>query len=84
MDKSWDEAKREQIPIVLKFVDNDGFIQEQFFDLIHVGDTMSLTLKKEISHILSNNNLNIQNMQGQRYDGASNIHGEWNGLQALF
>ncbi|XP_059629743.1 uncharacterized protein LOC132272658 [Cornus florida] len=29
-------------------------------------------------------NLSIQNLRGQGYDGASNIRGEWNGLQSLF
>ena len=32
---------------------------------------------------MSHNNLNIQNIRGQGYDGASNMRGEWNGLQAL-
>ena len=38
----------------------------------------------EISFVLSHHNLDVQNIRGQRYDGASNIRGEWNGLQALF
>lgn len=29
-------------------------------------------------------NLQISNMRGQGYDGASNMSGSWNGLQALF
>lgn len=35
----------------------------------------------KFSHILI---LNVQNLRGQGYDGASNMRGEWNGLQALF
>jgi len=45
---------------------------------------MLLTLKKEISSVLSRHYLDIQNLCDQGYDGASNMHGEWNGLQALF
>ncbi|XP_028088679.1 uncharacterized protein LOC114289211 [Camellia sinensis] len=30
------------------------------------------------------NSLDVQNIRGQGYDGASNMRGEWNGLQALF
>ena len=41
------------------------------------------TLKQGICSILSHHNLNIQNVRGQGYDGASNMRGEWNGLQAL-
>ncbi|KAF8404096.1 hypothetical protein HHK36_008976 [Tetracentron sinense] len=48
-------------------------------------DIMALTLKKSICAIfLSRDSLSIQNIRGQGYDGASNMHGEWNGLQALF
>ncbi|KRH16126.1 hypothetical protein GLYMA_14G133900v4 [Glycine max] len=74
----------EQIAIVLRFMDKDGHVQERFFDLIHVVDTSSLTLKKQISSVLSRHCLDIQNLHGQGYNGASNMRGEWNGLQALF
>ena len=51
---------------------------------MHIKDTIALTLKEKISSILSHHNLNIQGIIGQWYDDASNMHGEWNGLQALF
>ena len=51
---------------------------------MHVRDTTALTLKNEICAVLSRYNLHIENIRGQGYDGASNMRGEWNGLQALF
>ena len=45
---------------------------------------MALTLKNGISDVFSRYRLDIQNICGHGYDGASNIRGEWNGLQALF
>ncbi|KAG8385887.1 hypothetical protein BUALT_Bualt03G0091800 [Buddleja alternifolia] len=84
VDESRNESKRKQMAIVLRFVDKDGFIRERFFDIVHVEDTKSSTLKKEISRTLAHHNLDIQNIRGQGYDGASNMRGEWNGLQALF
>lgn len=45
---------------------------------------IALTLKKEISRVLANYNLQIDKIRGQGYDGVSNMHGAWNGLQALF
>ncbi|XP_061360405.1 uncharacterized protein LOC133304388 [Gastrolobium bilobum] len=84
VDESRDESKREQMALVLRFVDKDGFIKERCFDLYHVQDTSSMTLKNAISDILSHHCLDIQNIRGQGYDGASNMRGEWNGLQALF
>ncbi|XP_059456615.1 uncharacterized protein LOC132186648 [Corylus avellana] len=84
VDEARDESKREQMAIVLRFVDKDGFIQERFFDIVHVKDTSALTLKNGIFDVLSRHCLDIQNICGQGYDGASNMRGEWKGLQALF
>jgi hypothetical protein len=83
-DETCDVSKREQMALVLRFVDKDGILQERFFDLIHVANTRSLTLKDELCFVLSNHGFNIQNLRGQGYDGASNMRGELNGLQALF
>ncbi|XP_030923129.1 zinc finger MYM-type protein 1-like [Quercus lobata] len=84
VDEARDESKREQMAIILRFVDKEGFIKELFFHVVHVRDTTALTLKKEICAVLSRYNLHIENIRGQGYDGASNMRGEWNGLQALF
>ncbi|XP_042441266.1 uncharacterized protein LOC122026595 [Zingiber officinale] len=71
------------MPIVLRFVDKDGYVQEHFFGLIHVKDTVASTLKEGIFSVLPRHTLDIQNIRGQGYNGASNMCGEWNGLQAL-
>ncbi|XP_057734601.1 uncharacterized protein LOC130950057 [Arachis stenosperma] len=71
IDKARDESKREQMSVVLRFVNKHGCVQERFFDLIHVSDTCSLTLKTEISSVLSRHNLDVQNLRGQGYDGAT-------------
>ncbi|XP_044425427.1 zinc finger MYM-type protein 1 [Triticum aestivum] len=84
VDETCDASKREQMALVLRFADKGGILQERFFDLIHVANTRSLTLKNELSFVLSNNGFDIQNLRGQGYDGASNMRGELNGLQALF
>ncbi|XP_023743324.1 uncharacterized protein LOC111891496 [Lactuca sativa] len=63
VDEASDESKKEQMAIVLRYVDKKGNIQEQLFDLVH---------------------LVVENLRGQGYDGASNMCGEWKGLQALF
>ena len=47
---------------------------------MHVKDIATLTLKKEICDILSRHNLDVPNIRGQGYDGASNMREEWNGL----
>ncbi|XP_038713392.1 zinc finger MYM-type protein 1-like [Tripterygium wilfordii] len=70
--------------IVLRFVNREGILIERFFDVVGVSDTAAVTLKKEISNILIRYNLHVHMMRGQGYDGASNMRGAWNGLQALF
>ncbi|XP_050379451.1 uncharacterized protein LOC126796761 [Argentina anserina] len=59
--------------IILRFVDCHGFIRERFFKVICVGDTCSQTLKNEISKVLAQYDLQVENMRGQGYDGASNM-----------
>ena len=55
-----------------------------FFDIVQVKDTSTLTLKNKIYDVLSQNCLDIQSIHGQGNDGASNMRGEWKGLQTLF
>jgi hypothetical protein len=84
VDESRDESKREQMAVVIRFVDKKGFTRERFLDIIHVLDTTSATLKHELSSVLVQHQLDVLNIRGQGYDGASNMRGEWNGLQAKF
>ncbi|MEJ2527969.1 MAG: DUF4371 domain-containing protein [Sulfurovaceae bacterium] len=83
VDEARDESKKEQMAIVIRFVNKEGLIKERFLDLIHVSDTAALTLKDSICAVLLDNNLSVQDIRGQGYDGASNMRGEWNGLKAL-
>ncbi|KAL5820586.1 hypothetical protein ACOSQ3_022468 [Xanthoceras sorbifolium] len=84
VDEAVDESNREQMAIILRYIDLKGFVRERFFQVISVHDTNSSTLKKEICNVLARYNLSVENLRGQGYDGASNMRGEWNGLQALF
>ena len=70
--------------IILRFVNNHGILTEHFFTIKSINDTTSSNLKNEISNVLFHHDLQIKKMRGQWYDGASNMRGAWNGLQALF
>jgi hypothetical protein len=59
IDKAQDESKRKQMTLVIGFVYRSEFIQEWFLDIMHIKDTIVLTLKVEISYALSHHNLDI-------------------------
>ncbi|XP_057734501.1 uncharacterized protein LOC130949921 [Arachis stenosperma] len=55
-------------------------------DILHIfARKVRGTLREEIeiSSVLFHHNLDVQNLRGQAYDGASNMRGELNELQAL-
>ena len=54
---------------------------ERFLGLKHMEDTTSLSLKKSLLDVLVEYGLSIYRLRGQGYDGASNMRGEFNGLQ---
>ncbi|XP_042380230.1 zinc finger MYM-type protein 1-like [Zingiber officinale] len=84
VDEARDISKQEQMTIILRFVNNNGILIERLFAIKSVSDTISLNLEKEISSVLVHHDLQVKKIRGQGYDGASNMRGAWNGLQALF
>ncbi|KAB2090830.1 hypothetical protein ES319_A03G148900v1 [Gossypium barbadense] len=51
VDEARDESKKEQMAIILRFVDKKGQVKERFFDIVHVKDTALLTLKNVIFNL---------------------------------
>ncbi|KAK9672418.1 hypothetical protein RND81_12G099300 [Saponaria officinalis] len=84
VDEALDVSNKEQMAIILRFVDREGLIRERFFKVISVGDTCSQTLKEEICKVLAHYDLQVENIRGQGYNGANNMRGQFKGLQALF
>ena len=59
VDEARDEFMKEQMAVVFRYVDAEGFVKELFFWLIYVVDTAALTLKKGIYSLLSQQCLDI-------------------------
>ena len=57
---------------------------ERFLCLHHVHETTSEALKQALVGVLDHHKLSIHRLRGQGYDGASNMRGEFNGLQKKF
>ncbi|XP_060210842.1 uncharacterized protein LOC132637830 [Lycium barbarum] len=83
VNESKDISHNEQMALVLRYVDKNGEVVEQFIGLVHVSDTSACSLKKEIYSLLSSHSLSPSKIRGQGYDGASNIRREINGLKTL-
>ncbi|XP_076896247.1 uncharacterized protein LOC143549156 [Bidens hawaiensis] len=72
-DESRDISKKEQMAVVLRYVDKLGFVKERFIGLVHVMETTALSLKAAIDDLFARHNLSIGRVRGQGYDGASNM-----------
>ncbi|XP_019248621.1 PREDICTED: zinc finger MYM-type protein 1-like [Nicotiana attenuata] len=73
VDESLDVSRKEQMAIVLRYVDKRGSVMERFIGMVHVRDTSALSLKKVIVDVLVHHSLSLSSIRGQCYDGASNM-----------
>ncbi|XP_066373709.1 uncharacterized protein [Miscanthus floridulus] len=67
----------------IRFVNDKGQVVERFLGLQHVQSCTAIALKEALVDMLSSHNLSISMLRGQGYDGASNMRGEFNGVQKL-
>ncbi|CAL8161455.1 unnamed protein product [Prunus armeniaca] len=81
VDEARDVSIKEQMAMVLRYVNDKGQIIERFVGVQHVTDTTSSALKEAIDEFFSSANLSFSKLRGQGYDGASNMRGEFNGLK---
>ncbi|CAN1850154.1 Zinc finger MYM-type protein 1 [Linum perenne] len=83
VDEARDVSIKEQMAMVLRYVDKTGSVVERFLGISHVANTKALTLRNEIESMLLKHGLSFSKIRGQGYDGASNMKGEINGLKTL-
>ncbi|KAJ1258931.1 hypothetical protein BS78_10G113900 [Paspalum vaginatum] len=81
IDESRDISIAEQMAVIVRFVNKKEMVVERFLGLKHVEDTTSNALKKSLLEMLAKYELSVARLRGQGYDGASNMRGEFNGLQ---
>ncbi|XP_042415340.1 zinc finger MYM-type protein 1-like [Zingiber officinale] len=83
VDESRDISVKEQMRVVLRYVNKRGQVIERFLAIVHVSDTSSRSFKDAIDALFVKHGLSLSRLRGQGYDGASNMRGEFNGLKSL-
>nr|XP_017224997.1 PREDICTED: zinc finger MYM-type protein 1-like [Daucus carota subsp. sativus] len=83
IDESCDISVKEQMIVILRYVDKRGHVIERFIGIAHVPNTNAASLKVCIDSLFAKHGLSISKIRGQGYDGASNMRGEFNGLKSL-
>ncbi|XP_039146895.1 uncharacterized protein LOC120284168 [Dioscorea cayenensis subsp. rotundata] len=83
IDEAQDVSVKEQMGVVLRYVNTNGYVIERFFAMVHVPDTSAISLKNAIDCLFAKHGLSLTRLRGQGYDGASNMRGEFNVLDVL-
>ena len=81
-DGTQDVAGQEQESFVLRHVNSDLYVHEDFIGLYEIPSTTGDVLARTLFDVLSRNGLSISNMRAQTYDGAANMIGCFSGCQA--
>nr|XP_028959248.1 zinc finger MYM-type protein 1-like [Malus domestica] len=81
VDGARDSSTKEQMAVVLRYVNKKGEAIEKFLGVQHVSSTTSSSLEDAIERLFATTNLSMSKLRGQGYDGASNMKGELNGLK---
>ena len=82
-DEVADMTNREQMALIVRFVDKQGHIREEFLDFIHCDEgTTGRALSGKIISSLQDNGLDMNYLRGQGYDGAGNMAGIREGAAA--
>lgn len=81
-DEVADSSNTEQLALVIRFVDSDDNIREEFMGFVAcTGGTDGETLSKTILHMMEDTfGLDMLNCRGQAYDGAGAMAGKVKGV----
>ncbi|CAN6565692.1 unnamed protein product [Malus baccata var. baccata] len=72
VDEVRDVSVKEQMAMVLRYVDDNGHVIERFVGIQHVTNTTSSSLKDAIDTLFSHNGLSISKLRGQVILGLTN------------
>ena len=64
VDESRDISMKEQMSLVLRYVNKKGIIIERFFGIVHVASTTAMSLNCAIECLRCEHNLSLSNLRG--------------------
>lgn len=73
---------KEQMPLCIRFVDSTKSIQDEFIQFSTLIRITGKSIAEQICDDLKLLNLDIKNIRGQGYDGASSMCSDHTGVQA--
>ncbi|XP_042396571.1 uncharacterized protein LOC121986685 [Zingiber officinale] len=73
VDECRDISVKEQMGVVLRYVNKHGCVIERFLAIVHMSDTSAISLKKAIDELFAKHKLSLSRLRCQGYDGASNM-----------
>jgi len=85
IDSTFDTSRKEQVSFIIRYVcPNTGSIFERLLAIRESPNTCGNDLFSLFINVMEKYNIDwISDLVGQSYDGASNMRGMYNGLQAL-
>ena len=77
-----DVANKEQLPLIIRFVDQSGMFREKFSEFVLCDtSTSGQAITDKFKFPLEKLTLDLNDFRGQGYDGAGNISGNMSGKQ---
>ena len=83
-DEAADSSNKEQLPLVLRFVDATNSVHEEFVEFILCDTgTSGNAVASKILEALKEYGLSVNYLRGQAFDGAGNMAGKYRGAAAV-
>lgn len=80
-DEATDHSNKEQVSVVLRFVDGNCNIKEEFLDFVGTKRITGEVLARKLKETLVKYDVDFQDCRGQGYDGAANMSSSGAGVQ---
>jgi len=82
MDESADISRHEQVSLVIRYTDDQFHVYERFVGFERAGSTTGESLFNLLIQWLKQLDLDINNIVGQGFDGASSMRGAYKGVSS--